>query len=129
MPATSPEQSWRSTPVPGGFGETFIGTDIFGDPLFFYDGLLGTPFAATAGTQYWVSIVPDVGFPPQWGRGTSSDADLSGWQCFFGTCGAVPTDLTFALYGTAAATPEPGTLVLMGTGLLGLAGIIRRKLS
>ena len=114
---------------PGTFGETFIGTDQFGDPMFLYDGLLGTPFAAAAGTQYWVSIVPDVGFPPQWGWGTSSDADLTAWQCFFGTCGAVPTDFSFALYGTAqTSVPEPGSLVLMGTGLLGLAGVIRRKL-
>lgn len=114
----------------GNFGETFIGTDIFGDPMFLYDGLLGSPFAAAANTQYWVSIVPDVGFPPQWGWGTSSDADLTAWQCFFGTCGPVGSDMAFALNGTAQTTvPEPGTLVLMGSGLLGLASIIRRKLS
>lgn len=29
--------------------------------------------------------------------------------------------------GNPAATPEPGTLSLMGTGLLGLAGVVRRK--
>lgn len=115
---------------PGSFGEAFIGFDQFNNPLYLYDGLLGTPFAAAAGTQYWVSIVPDVAYPPQWGWATSSDADLNAWQCFFGTCGAVGTDFSFALYGTAqTTTPEPGTLVLMGTGLLGLAGVIRRKVS
>lgn len=30
--------------------------------------------------------------------------------------------------GTAMITPEPGTLGLLGTGLLGLAGIVRRKM-
>jgi PEP-CTERM motif len=31
-------------------------------------------------------------------------------------------------FGFQGATPEPGSLILMGTGLLGLAGVIRRKL-
>ena len=111
----------------GNFGETFIGTDIFGDPMYIYDGTLGTPFAAAANTQYWVSIVPDVGFPPQWGWATSSDADLSGWQCFFGTCGPVASDFAFALNGTAqTGVPEPGTLVLLSTSLIGL-GVLRRR--
>jgi hypothetical protein len=28
---------------------------------------------------------------------------------------------------TSLATPEPGTLGLLGTGLLGIAGLVRRK--
>ncbi len=32
-----------------------------------------------------------------------------------------------AISGDTISTPEPGTLGLLGTGLLGLAGIIRRK--
>jgi hypothetical protein len=31
--------------------------------------------------------------------------------------------------GTAAPVPEPTTLMLLGSGVLGLAGVIRRKLS
>ena len=30
---------------------------------------------------------------------------------------------------TASSTPEPGTLVLLGSGLLGAVGVIRRKLN
>jgi hypothetical protein len=35
--------------------------------------------------------------------------------------GAVPVSLT--------ATPEPGSFVLLGTGLLGFAGVMKRRLS
>jgi hypothetical protein len=34
---------------------------------------------------------------------------------------------TFTLTGTPAATPEPGSLALLGTSILGSAGILRRR--
>lgn len=38
------------------------------------------------------------------------------------------TPTTFSATGTASPIPEPGSLVLLGTGILGLAGVARRKL-
>src|SRR5208283_1273533 len=32
-------------------------------------------------------------------------------------------------YGSSSTTPEPGSLVLLGSGVLGLAGLLRRKLT
>jgi hypothetical protein len=38
-------------------------------------------------------------------------------------------DLEFGVLVKDASTPEPGSLLLLGTGMLGLAGVVRRKLS
>ena len=111
----------------GNLGETFLGMDNAGDPTYLYFATLGTPFLAKANTIYWVSIVPDVGFPPQWGWETATGGDSAAYQCFLGTCASVPNDLAFGLFGHSATTPEPSTLLLLASGTLGLAGIVRRK--
>jgi hypothetical protein len=49
---------------------------------------------------------------------------LTNVGCFGATTGALVTT-----FGTGSTTPEPGTLVMFGSGILGLAGVIRRKLS
>lgn len=55
---------------------------------------------------------------------TTIDANLS---CF--GCGSVQIISSVGgLSGDTIVTPEPGTLGLLGTGLVGLAGIVRRKL-
>jgi hypothetical protein len=35
---------------------------------------------------------------------------------------------TMSIY-TSSAVPEPGSLVMFGSGIIGLAGILRRKIS
>jgi hypothetical protein len=48
---------------------------------------------------------------------------------FFGfPTGSHTEDLSIKVLSTAAPTPEPSSLALFGTGVLGLAGVVRRKL-
>jgi hypothetical protein len=35
---------------------------------------------------------------------------------------------TFALYGSSSPVPEPSSFLLLGSGLAGLVGVIKRKL-
>ena len=59
--------------------------------------------------------IPYSGGVGEWGYGTAVTA----------CCG---TDNTGFIATFGASTPEPGSLVLLGTGILGLAGTFRRKL-
>ena len=109
---------------PGNGNETFLG-NVNGFPIYEYS--LYFPSFDLGPGVYWASVVPDVGFPPQWGWATSSLGLGDAYQCFFGTCGTINgggVNMAFAL-----DTPEPGTLILLGTGLLGLAGTLRRKIN
>ena len=112
--------------IAGNGSETFLQNDVLGDPNYLYTAAVS--FSAAAGTEYWLSVVPDLGFPPQWGWGTSSMGDGISYQDYFGTRSSNPTDLAFALFAQQQTTvPEPGSLMLLGTGIVAVAGILRRK--
>jgi hypothetical protein len=77
------------------------------------------------GTTYWLSLVPDLSFPPQWGWETGVLGDSLSYQDFFGSRSQLTSDMAFNIQGVPA--PEPGSLVLLGTGFLGVAATLRRK--
>jgi PEP-CTERM motif len=115
------------TTTPGNGSETFLQNDNLGDPVYLYTATVN--FAAGAGTTYWLSVVPDLAFPPQWGWTTSSQGDGVAWQTYFGTGSQIPSDLAFSLYKTQqTGAPEPGSLMLLGSGIVGIAATLRRKL-
>jgi hypothetical protein len=108
----------------GNANETFLQLDDHSQPTYQYSA--DANFTFLAGNQYWMSIVPDLANPPQWGWETSSQGDGQSYECFFGNCGLVQTDLAFSF--EPQATPEPGSLILLGSGVLGLGGFLRRRL-
>lgn len=113
-----------TTHISGTGNETFLG-NFNGLPAYSYD-VSGLNFSELAGVKYWLAVVPDLAFPPQWGWATSTDGNGVSYQDYFGQRSQLAADEAFTLMGTSV--PEPGTFVMLGTGLLGLAGVIRRKL-
>lgn len=82
----------------------------------------------TPGQPYWLTLT----------NATDSLGGRDGWdvnsgpsQAYQNLLGAVPSE-SFTITGTVTTltgqTPEPNTVVLVGSGILGLASIVRRKL-
>ena len=97
--------------VPGNAGETLVGTNSSRTVrLFDYQLTLPTPFVASAGTKYWMSIVADkAGTLPQWGwsSGTGGDGIMYAESVTLG--GVVRRRLAFDLAFTLSGTNVPPT--------------------
>ena len=95
----------------------------------------------SAGSTYWVSIsnATDASSDgtqawdiPNGGLGGPATCNFRQSGTNFGDCGLGGE--SFTLSGTTSTTttsttPEPSSIMLLGSGVLGLAGILRRKLS
>jgi len=105
--------------------DTFISTNQFGydiDLISFNTG--GVPL--NAGT-YWLNLMNAVvpsGDPVYWDEnsGPSSASENS--------VGTIPSEAFTINYSTCCGptTPEPSSIMLFGSGILGLAGLLGRKL-
>jgi hypothetical protein len=111
------------TTVEDSAGATDTGIDLLGLNLFSYNGTLAAPFAATAGTRYWIGI-SDPTSNANWFWASGSGTDGVHAAIVGGSLGAYEDDLSFTLAGTV---PEPGSALLFVLGAAGLAGARLRR--
>ncbi len=110
--------------------DKFISTNQYGynvDVISFNTG--GVPL--NAGT-YWLNLYNAVvpsGDPVYWDENSGAGCGGSGCpsSASESALGTIPSE-AFTIGGTVGSTPEPSSIMLFGSGLLGLAGLLRRKL-
>jgi hypothetical protein len=125
----------------GSVTQTATGRSGFGF-LEYRDEVDGLSLNLAGGTQYWMAVVPND--PNNANRSFNSNTfganavgtsqlDNQYWNsAFFGanftnadTQGAFPA---FS-QGVVGAVPEPSSLIMLGSGLVAAAGVVRRRLS
>ncbi len=86
----------------------------------------------TSGTEYWLTLenamVPNNGDPVYWDQNSGTGCMSKGCPstAYESAVGTVPSE-SFTITGGSGTTPEPGSFILLVSGLLGVAGVLRRK--
>ena len=130
------------TTVDMSFGSTPFGTDIFSGTLTGANNtFLGTNQYGYALEEAELTFPVPIGTPASsyltlGNACTTSGCDTNpiSWDensgpstAYDNTVGSIPSE-SFTLIGTSDSTPEPSSLMLFGSGMLGLAGVLRRRL-
>ena len=112
------------------FSSTFLGTNQYGYNLYQADstGVFGIPWAGGAGYATLGNACSTSGCsvsnPIYW------DENSGPSTAYENTLGSIPSEaFTIGNGGPPPTTPEPSSIMLFGSGILGLAGVLRRKLT
>ena len=111
--------------------DTFISTNQYGyniDKISVTASVSGL----TAGTTYWLTLqnaVSGSGDPVYWDENSGVGCGSPGCpsQASESAVGTIPSE-AFTINGGTSTTPEPSSIMLFGSGILGLAGVLRRRL-
>lgn len=120
--AGTPGGLLQSFHIAGNASQTAIGSGAYS-----YSLNLTSAFNAVAGTQYWLSIIPDVAYPPQWGWAGGTGGNNASIQDYFGIRYGRDHDRAFALNASAVTVPDSGnTAFLLGGSMAVLVLLWRR---
>ncbi len=101
---------------------------ISGHDIYYYSISFSSPINLNSGTTYWLEILNDT--TPDFAEwawatsryldGTHAQSDGIGWQTEY-------AELAFKLTDDSSSVPEPSTVLLVGLGLMSLAGVRRKR--
>lgn len=122
-----PDSLLASYPIGAAAVRTDTGGTAFGYEVYAYDYALSSSFSAGAGTTYWISILNGNTVTIDWAWVTSDQSSPSAFRYTdAGIWSTAYENFAFELDSKTIAAPEPATMLLLGLGLIGLAGV-RRK--
>jgi len=119
-------------------------TNSFGYGVYDVTAPISGGPALTAGNTYWLTIsnADDASHDgtqawdiPNGGSGGPATCNFRQSGTNFGDCGlggesfTLSSGETTTTTTTSGTTPEPSSIMLLGSGILGLAGVLRRKLT
>lgn len=111
------------------FSNAYWGTGFDGSYDIYTATVTGLNIPLSGGT-YWLELTNGTttveGNPVYWDE---NDGASQARQANYGVDQGPVGSEAFTINGTTGGTtPEPGTLILFGTGVVGLAGLMRRKM-
>jgi len=114
-----------------GISDKFISTNQFGYNIDQIT-VTGLNVSTTSGTTYWLNLqnaaVPS-GDPVFWDENSGTGCGGNGCpsKASESSVGTIASE-AFTITSGTGTTPEPSSIMLFGSGILGLAGLLRRKL-
>jgi len=117
----------------GNLSDSFVSSNQYGYNID-HIRVTGLNVSVTSGTTYWLNLqnaaVPS-GDPVYWDENSGAGCKSSGCpsSASESALGTIASEaFTVNISGSGGMTPEPSSIMLFGSGILGLAGLLRRKL-